>query len=64
MSYSEAGKGDSPRPYSVPADEFRRRWERAFGGQHTKGRCPRCNSGASVCVGWLRECLRCGHKYR
>jgi hypothetical protein len=25
------GKGDKPRPASVPADEFARRWARAFG---------------------------------
>ena len=28
---SEAGKGDCPRPFSVPLDEFGKRWEKAFG---------------------------------
>ena len=26
-----AGKGDKPRPLSVPADEFERRWKETFG---------------------------------
>jgi len=28
---SEAGKGDTPRPFSIPLDEYGRRWETAFG---------------------------------
>lgn len=26
----DAGKGDTPRPKSVPADEYARRWDRVF----------------------------------
>lgn len=28
---SENGKGDRPRPLSVPAETFAERWERTFG---------------------------------
>lgn len=28
---SQNGKGDTPRPVSVPPDEFARRWEKALG---------------------------------
>jgi len=27
---SEAGKGDAPRPYSIPLEEFWRRWDKIF----------------------------------
>lgn len=30
---SQNGKGDAPRPLSVSAEEFARRWERALGGR-------------------------------
>jgi len=33
---SEAGKGDMPRPFSVPLDEFGRRWELVFGKKKRK----------------------------
>jgi len=33
---SEAGKGDTPRPFSVPLDEFGKRWEIAFGKNRNK----------------------------
>ena len=33
---SEAGKGDSPRPFSVPLDEYGKRWELAFGKRKKK----------------------------
>ena len=28
------GKGDTPRPLSVPADEYARRWAQTFGGAY------------------------------
>jgi len=28
---SEAGKGDSPRPFSVPLEDYGKRWEIVFG---------------------------------
>ena len=31
----ECGKGDSPRPLSVPRDEFDRRWDLVFGHKPT-----------------------------
>ena len=33
---SEAGKGDTPRPFSVPLDEYGKRWEMAFGKKRKK----------------------------
>ena len=33
---SEAGKGDAPRPFSVPLDEYGKRWELAFGKRKKK----------------------------
>jgi hypothetical protein len=31
MSKSEAGKGSSPRPFSISEDEYARRWDAVFG---------------------------------
>lgn len=31
-----SGKGSSPRPLSIPAEEFQRRWEETFGAKPTK----------------------------
>jgi hypothetical protein len=28
---SDGGKGSSPRPYSVPKDQFDKNWEQVFG---------------------------------
>lgn len=28
---AEAGKGSSPRPYSVPKEQYDKNWEQAFG---------------------------------
>lgn len=35
MSYSNAGKGSSPRPFSVKQDEFDQRWDAIFGDKKT-----------------------------
>ena len=35
---SDAGKGDLPRPFSIPLSEFAQRWELAFGRNKVKGR--------------------------
>lgn len=32
----EAGKGSKPRPYSVPLNDFGKRWESIFGKQEKK----------------------------
>lgn len=31
MSKSEAGKGSSPRPFSISEEEYARRWDAIFG---------------------------------
>ena len=62
--YHEAGKGDAPRPMAVKLAEFHRRWDLVFAKHRPAGRCPRCNSGASMNVGWTRECLACGYKFK
>lgn len=33
-----SGKGDTPRPYSVKADEFASNWDRIFGAKPSDGR--------------------------
>lgn len=31
MSQAEAGKGSSPRPFSISEEEYAQKWERIFG---------------------------------
>jgi hypothetical protein len=64
-----AGKGDTPRPKSVDAEEFARRWARAFSTvtetvlEMAPVGCPHCGCNFSRHTGWGRECLRCDTKY-
>ncbi len=67
-----AGKGDTPRPKSVNAEEFARRWAKAFATtdaleildrRDPSNQCPYCGCLSSRDCGWARECLRCDRKF-
>jgi hypothetical protein len=55
------GKGDRPRPISVPDDEFSRRWALAFSVRHNRARGKHSVGGMSYLVfsmldnGWSDE---------
>jgi hypothetical protein len=41
MAQSEAGKGSSPRPYSVAKEEFEKNWDTIFGKKEKKPEEPK-----------------------
>lgn len=46
------GKGDAPRPYSVPLEQYRAEHDRIFGGFIDLPKCPTCGVDLyAVCSG-------------
>lgn len=44
--HGEAGKGDAPRPITVPRSEYEENWRQAFGPQPND--CDICNGTGSI----------------
>jgi DnaJ-class molecular chaperone len=49
---NEAGKGDSPRPYSVSLDKFKENFDKIFGKKsETEKPCKECNGSGKIIKG-------------
>jgi DNA-directed RNA polymerase subunit RPC12/RpoP len=63
---SDGGKGDSPRPFSVPLKKFDANWDAIFGKKKPaddfKLDCHRCFEENDVMVDRMILCPTCGNK--
>jgi len=57
MSKSNAGKGSSPRPFSVSQEEYDKRWDAIFGRDLEQEEEPEIEEDPD---GEALKCLRCG----
>jgi len=57
MSKSNAGKGSSPRPFSVSKEEYDKRWDAIFGRDLEQEEEPEIEEDPD---GEALKCLRCG----
>lgn len=55
---NEAGKGDSPRPFSVTLDKFRENFDKIFGQSKLTKPCPDCNGNGEIVKGNAKTTFR------
>lgn len=55
---NEAGKGDSPRPFSVSLDKFRENFDKIFGKSKLTKPCSDCNGHGEIVKGNAKTTFR------